>query len=258
MFDFSPYSAIFLDLDGTLYKEDQPLPGAVALLDRLASDGKTLACPTNATQSPERLSTRLHHMGIPMPADRIFTAAQAAVGYCLEKFAPAPRLFNLATEGVADMLEGRSINVHSEYEPCHAVIIGNPECLYATPARLAIGTRLLRAGAACIGICDDRVYPSPRGLEIGSGAMTRMLAYASATEPQFFGKPNPEFFHKICRQLNVSADRCLMIGDNLESDIAGAKNAGIATMLVLTGVASRADVPARGGPDWVVADLTEL
>jgi len=257
MFDFSAYSAILLDLDGTLYKSDQPLEGGVDLLRRLASQGKTVACPTNATESPDRLSTRLSGMGIDMPASRIFTAAEAAVNFCLEKF-PSRRFYNLATQGVADMLTGRSIVVQDQHEPCDAVIIGNPECVYATPPRLSAGACLLRQGAACIGICNDRAYPSPHGLEIGSGAMTRMLAYAADVNPIFFGKPQKHFLDQICHRLNVSPRNCIMIGDNLDSDIAGAKAAGMATILVLTGVSSRADIPSHGAPDWVVDDLSKL
>jgi HAD superfamily hydrolase (TIGR01450 family) len=261
MFDFSPYQAVFLDLDGTLYKEEQPLPGAVALLGRLRDQGRMVACPTNATQSPQRLSRRLAGMGIDLPDDRIFTAAEAAVTYCLEKFAPRPRLFNLATEGVADMLAGRSAEVVNQQEPCDAVIIGNPQCLYATPPRMSVALSLLRRGAACVGICDDRLYPSPRGWEIGSGAMTRMLAYAANVEPIFFGKPRRNFFERICGRLGVVAEQCVLIGDNLESDIAGAKGVGMAAILVLTGVARESDVAGlspRDRPDWVVKDLLEF
>jgi ribonucleotide monophosphatase NagD (HAD superfamily) len=183
--DLSAYDAVLLDLDGTVYYEDDPLPGAIDLLHRLTARGQIVACPTNSTQSPQRLVARLTAMGAPLPAERIFTAAQAAVEYCLERFAPRPRIYNLATEGIAEMLEAKADAVDSENEPCDAVIIGNPQCLWATRQRMAVAVRLLRRGAACVGICDDRVYPSPRGLEIGSGATTRMMAYAGAKEPVF-------------------------------------------------------------------------
>jgi glycerol 3-phosphatase-2 len=260
-FDFSKFQAVLLDLDGTICYEDEPLPGAIALLRRLLADGKIVGCPTNSTQSPARLVTRLSAMGVGLPAERIFTAAQAAVEYCLKQFGPRPRIFNLATEGVADMLQARADQVDSANEACDAVIIGNPQCVWATRPRMSAAVQLLRKGAACVGICDDRVYPSPRGLEIGSGATTRMLAYAGNCQPLFFGKPQTIFFENACRKLNAEPGKCILVGDNLESDIAGAKGVGMATILSLTGVARRKDVealPSHLRPDWIVENLTEL
>jgi HAD superfamily hydrolase (TIGR01450 family) len=261
LFDFSAYEAVLLDLDGTLYEEDQPLPGAVALVQRLLAEGRKVGCPSNSTQSPQRVAQRLATMGMPISVDAITTAAAAAVDYCLQKFAPMPRVFNLATEGVADLLEGKAMAVQGEGEKCDVVLAGNPQCVWATVPRLNIGQRLIRNGAICIGICDDRAYPGPGGLEIGSGAMTRMLAYAGGVEPMFFGKPQREFFLDFCRRIGVRAERCVMIGDNLESDIAGAKGVGMATILSLTGVARRGDLDGVASglrPDWVVEDLREL
>ena len=77
-------------------------------------------------------------------------------------------------------------------------------------------------------MCADRVYPSPRGLEFGSGAMTAMMSYASGVAGVFTGKPEAVFFEELCSQLAVEPRRCLLIGDNLESDVGGAKRMGMA------------------------------
>ena len=103
---------------------------------------------------------------------------------------------------------------------------------------------LLRKGAALAAICADRVYPSPRGLEFGVGAMAAMLAYAVDVRPIFCGKPEKLFFNELCHRLGVRPDRCVLIGDNLESDIAGAKGVGMKTILTLTGVATRKTPPS--------------
>ena len=129
-FDFSPYAAVLLDLDGTIYHEDHVLPGAAALVVRLQREGRKHACLTNSTSSPERLRTRLAGMGIPITTDHIYTAAAAAADYVLERLAAAskapPRVFNLATEGLAEMLEGRVTWVDRIDEACDAVIAGAP------------------------------------------------------------------------------------------------------------------------------------
>jgi HAD superfamily hydrolase (TIGR01450 family) len=260
-FDFSPYAAVLLDLDGTLYHEDHVLPGAAALVRRIQDEGRTFACLTNSTSSPERLQTRLKGMGIEMPADNIYTAAAAAADYVLEHFTAMPRIFNLGTEGLQEMLDDKVEWVRDIGEKCDVVIAGAPANVFATADRQRIALYLLRAGARLIGVCADRVYPSPRGLEFGSGALTTMLGYAAGVTPVFTGKPEAIFFEELCGKLKVEPARCILIGDNLESDIAGAKRLGMATILTLTGVTDAqnlASVPASFKPDLVVADLTLL
>jgi len=120
---------------------------------------------------------------------------------------------------------------------------------------------LLRNGADLIGVCADRIYPSPRGIEFGSGAFCQFLAYAANVTPFFCGKPQPIFFQNLCQKLHVPPQNCLLIGDNLESDIAGGKRQGMKTVLTLTGVTTAAQsqhVADDRRPDWVFEDLRSL
>jgi 4-nitrophenyl phosphatase len=263
--DLSPYQAVLLDLDGTVYHEDQPLPGAIQLIRRLHDQGKNYACLSNSTSSPLRVATRLGTMGVDVDLDRVYTAAAAAADYVVSHFRhpdnSRPRIYNLATEGIQEMLDGLVDWVQTEAEPCDAIIIGAPANSHATPERQRVALHLVRKGAAAVGICSDRVYPSERGLEFGSGALTWQICFAGSVEPTFCGKPQEIFFEELCRRLNVEPDGCLLIGDNLESDIFGAKAVGMRTILTLTGVARRGDLaklPADWQPDLVIEDLTEL
>ncbi|MDB5295556.1 MAG: family HAD-type hydrolase, partial [Phycisphaerales bacterium] len=179
--------------------------------------------------------------------------------------APAPRrprVLNLSTEGVEQMLDGRVTWVRpGDESPCDAVICGVPLNPRATEDRLRAALVHLRRGAELIGICADRVYPSPRGIEFGVGAFTAMFAYAANVKPVFCGKPEPLFFHELCRRLGVRPERCVLVGDNLESDIAGARGVGMRTILTLTGVTSQADAdaaPPHLRPDAVIESLAEL
>jgi arabinose operon protein AraL len=219
-----------------------------------------------------RLALRLRNMGVEMNPSHIYTAAAAAADYVLEKFggrAPgetgAPprraRVYNLATEGVQDMLEELVEWVNTDGEPCDCVIVGTPSGVYATDERQRTALALVRRGAAIVGIAADRVYPSPRGIEFGAGALSWMLGYAGAADPTFTGKPQAIFFHTLCQRLGVEPQACLLIGDNLETDIFGAKGLGMRTILTLTGVTRRRDLLKAGEayqPDRVVEDLTEL
>ena len=268
-FDFDRFDAVLLDLDGTIYHEEHPLPGAVDLIRRFQSEGRKYACLTNSTSNPERVAARLGRMGVKVDPAHIYTAAAAACDYVMERFAPQstrdpapkPRVFNLSTEGVNDMLDGKVDWVNDERGACDAVVCGVPVNVFADDERQRHAMIQLRKGAALVAICADRVYPSPRGMEFGVGAMSAMLAYAANVTPVFCGKPERFFFEELCRRLGVAPARCVLVGDNLESDIAGAKGVGMTALLVLTGVATREDVtrvPAALRPDLVVAGLPEL
>lgn len=264
--DLSQYQAVLLDLDGTVYHEDHALPGAVELIRRLQERGRTYACLTNSTSSPERLSMRLKNMGVDVDPAHIYTAAAATADYVLERVAAdaprgRPRVFNLSTEGIAEMLDGKVRWVEEAGEPCDAVICGVPLNVFATEDRQRTAMLLLRQGAALVAICADRVYPSPRGLEFGVGAMAAMLAYAAAAQPIYCGKPEKIFFHELCHRLAVDPARCVLVGDNPESDIAGGKGVGMRTILTLSGITTResvATLPPHLKPDAVIDDLRAL
>ena len=263
--DLSQYEAVLLDLDGTVYHEDHALPGAVELIRRLQNRGRKYACLTNSTSSPERLTKRLAGMGVDVDPAHIYTAAAAAADYVIEHFAGIakgkPRVFNLATEGVHEMLDGKVHWVLSESEPCDAVICGVPLSVYATDDRRRVAMLLLRQDASLVAICADRIYPSPRGLEFGVGALSAMLAYAADVQPVYCGKPEPLFFHELCHRLQVEPSRCVLIGDNPESDIAGGKSVGMKTILTLSGITTSGDLPAipqERRADGIIADLRDL
>jgi len=262
--DLSTFDAVLLDLDGTVYHEEHALPGAVELIHRLQRQRQPYACLTNSTSSPARIVARLARMNIDVDAEHVYTAAAAAADYVVDRFASGgkrPRVFNCSTEGVHEMLDGRVHWVTVANEPCDAVICGVPLNVFATLDRQRTAMLLLRAGAALVAICADRVYPSPRGLEFGVGAMAAMLAYASGAAPIDCGKPQPLFFRELCRRLQVEPQRCVLIGDNLESDIAGGKSVAMKTVLILGGVSSRRDaeaLPPERRPDWIIDDLRDL
>lgn len=296
-FDFDAFDAVLLDLDGTIYFEEHALPGAVELIRRFQAEGRKYACLTNSTSNPERIAARLGRMGVGVDPAHIYTAAAAACDYVMERFggqsgsgggvegwgggvnsdgpvpysttpplhhptpSSRPRVFNLSTEGVNDMLDGKVEWVHDEKSPCDAVICGVPVNVYATDDRQRVAMILLRKGATLVAICADRIYPSPRGMEFGVGAMGAMMAYAANVTPVYTGKPERFFFEELCRRLDVNPSRCVLVGDNLESDIAGAKGVGMRAVLVLTGVSAAEDaarLPASLRPDWIVPGLRDL
>jgi ribonucleotide monophosphatase NagD (HAD superfamily) len=136
--------------------------------------------------------------------------------------------------------------------------VANPR---ASIERLQTALRLLLRGARLIGMGDDRAYPTPRGMQIGAGAVTRMLAYAANVTPVFCGKPEAWFFLDLCKRMGVEPWRCVLIGDNLEADIAGARGVGMKSILTLTGLSTRLHAESAAPEqqaDWVIGTLKEL
>ncbi len=262
MLDLKTFDAVLLDLDGTIWHEDVPLPGAVELVTAIAKRGQKFGFVSNSGSSPARVIERLAAMGIVAGEPQVLTAAGAACDFVLEQVGEGSRVFNVANESVHELLSGKVKWVESEDEPCDAVMsagIANPR--FITTARLQTALRLLMRGSKLIGLCNDRAYPTPRGFEIGAGAVTAMLAYAASAVPTFCGKPEAWFFLDLCKHLNVDPRKCVLIGDNLEADVAGAKRVGMKAVLTLTGLATRitADAaPTDQRADRLVTDLREL
>lgn len=192
----------------------------------------------------------------------VYTAAAAAVEMVVDRYGRGARIFNLSTDGVAEMMREYGLSmVEDSSERCDAVIVGAPYNAFATEDRRRQAMLLARGGASLVGICADRIFPGQRGLEFGAGALCAMLAYAANSTPVFAGKPEPDFYINLCKRLNADPSRSLLIGDNLESDVAGAKRVGVSTILVLTGVARREDLLDLADdkrPDWVARDSFEI
>jgi HAD superfamily hydrolase (TIGR01450 family) len=257
--DLRDFAAVLFDLDGTIWHEHLPLPGAVALVQRLQECDHPHGFVSNSSASPARVVRRLADMGLNVTEQTILTAAAAACDYVLDTFDPGVRVFNIANPSIDELLSGRVTLMDDECKDCDAVLASGLAHGCATPVRLQKALQLLMRGASLIGLCADRAYPTPRGFEIGAGGVTAMLAYAADVPATYCGKPEPWFFENICHRLQVPPDRCLLIGDNLEADIAGAHRVGMTTILTLTGLATpEAVAKATDKPDAVVNDLSEL
>lgn len=257
---WSDFSAILLDLDGTVYHEETPLPGGAELVRAAREMNKTVAFVSNSNASPARIVERLRSMDIHTDAAHVFTAAAAACDVVAQRYS-SPRIFNLATDSIYELLQGRATFIESPDDACDAVVIGTPVSRHAHPDRQRIALVLARNGAELIGVCADRMFPSPRGLEFGAGALSAMLAFA-LNKPVFYcGKPEKIFFQNICDHLQLRPDQCVLAGDNVEADVFGAKRVGMKTILTFTGLARQADVahlPADHTPDAVADSLAAL
>jgi 4-nitrophenyl phosphatase len=266
--DLKTFDAVLLDLDGTIWHEEVALPGAIELIHTLQQRGQPFAFVSNSGLSPARLLARLGRMGAEVRVDQVYTAAKAGCDYVRQHFARGTRVFSVAGMAVEELLGDYVTFVAADHatvgevDPGRADVVmsaslANPN---ATLERFQSATRHLIAGATLVALCADRSYPTPRGIEVGAGAVAAMLAYAANVTPVYCGKPQRIFFEELCQALNVRPDRCVLVGDNLEADVAGAKPLGIKTILPLTGVTTREhlEIELAHQPDWVVEDLSGL
>jgi 4-nitrophenyl phosphatase len=259
--DLTAFDAVLIDLDGTIWHEEVPLPGAIELIAHLQKRNQRYAFVTNSGLSPARLADRLIGMGAKVEPAHFYSAASASCDYVRDHFPKGTKVFSVAGGACEELLGDYVEFIQNEDPNCAVVMSASLANKNATPERFQIALRHILRGAAHIALCADRAYPTPRGFEIGSGAVAEMLAYAAGHKPIYCGKPQRVFFEELCTHLNVSPDRCVLIGDNLESDVAGAKGVGMKSIVPLTGLTTREILAANAlglVPDFVVESLGEL
>jgi 4-nitrophenyl phosphatase len=257
MFELSQFSAALLDMDGVLYRGQMPLAGVNEMLALFARRGIAYACVTNnSTLTPGQYEAKLAAMGIAIPAARVITSSVATRRY-LETQAPrgTPAYF-IGMEGLREALFGDGYFVYDEQHP--QVVVSGLD-LGATYAKFKIAALAIRAGARFVGTNPDLTLPTEEGLVPGAGSLQALLHAATGVQPLVIGKPEPTMLHAAIDILHADARRTLVIGDRLDTDIAGAAAAGLASALVLTGVTTLADLELSTlQPDAVYADLPEL
>jgi len=250
------HDCLLLDLDGTVFRGHEPTTGAV---DSLAAvQARVLYVTNNASRSPVDVAGHLRELGFSADVDDVVTSAQSAALLLADQLpADAPVLI-VGTEALADEVRGVGLNPVRRFEdqPVAVVQGHNPETGWPDLAEAALA---LRSGAVWVAANVDLTLPSERGLLPGNGSMVAALRAASAREPQVAGKPQPALMRNALSRGDFHAP--LVVGDRLDTDIAGAVAAELPSLLVLSGVSTADDtvraVPAER-PDYIAADLRSL
>jgi 4-nitrophenyl phosphatase len=257
MINFATIRTVLLDMDGVLYRGNSVLPGVHEMLSFCEQQGIAYACITNnATKTLEQYEQKLDSLGINVSADRILTSSLITSHYLREHYPRGTTVYALAMDGLDQALFHDGYFVPQEQNP-QLVVQGADFTL--TYEKLKLGCLAIRAGAKFIATNLDRTFPSEEGLVPGAGALVAALQAATDVEPLVVGKPRPIMFQVALDMLGSTPTHALMLGDRLDTDIAGAQNAGLHSALVLTGVSSRNDLEhSPHQPDAVYADLPEL
>jgi HAD superfamily hydrolase (TIGR01458 family) len=249
-------AAILLDVDGVLHVSGEAIPGAADAVARLRHNGHRLRFVTNTTvRSRAQLAELMRTNGIELEDDEVQTAASAAVRALKGK-----RVLALTMHALVHDLEGLEL----VGEDAAAVLIGGadetPETnLVFSHMNLARAFAELELGAELFCLHRNRWWQTKHGPLLDSGAYVAGLEYAAQVEATVLGKPSRSYFEAACTALDADAGMTWMVGDDLESDIAGAQSVGMHTVLVRTGK-FRPDVVERSRtqPDGIVSSLAHL
>jgi len=230
--------ALLLDLQGVLFEDGTPLPGAVEAVRAARAGGRILRFVTNtATRHPAAILADLRAMGFTVEEPELFTAPLAARSYLQRQRWRPHALVHPAIRSLFDDLTGSS---GPGAEP-DCVVLGDArdELSYAN---LNVVYRLVRAGRPLIGIGMNRCFREGGEWMLDAGAFIRAIEWAALTEALVMGKPSAAFFDELVTSTGVAANDCLMIGDDVDADVGGAMARGIAGCLVRTGKFQEADL----------------
>ncbi|MGO8950804.1 MAG: HAD-IIA family hydrolase [Ktedonobacterales bacterium] len=224
--------AYLMDMDGVLVRGAQVIPGAVEFIARLRAQEKPfLILTNNSLYTPRDLQARLAHTGLDVPPEALYTSALATAQF-LHRQCPGGTAYVIGEAGLTTALHDVNY-VLSDQDPDY-VVLGETHSY--SFQRLAQAIRLVAAGARFIATNPDVVGPAEEGLVPATGAVAALVAEATGVRPYFVGKPNPLMIRSALRQIGAHSETAVMIGDRMDTDIVAGTEAGMQTVLVLSGV----------------------
>ncbi len=248
---------ILLDIDGVLHVSMQPIEGAAETLHWLDQKGYQTCFVTNTTtMNRATLAQRLQHIGLPITEERLLTAPVATANYIRQHFSDK-RCWVLTKGDTAADFAGIELVGPSD-ENIGVVVIGGAEELLTYEA-MNNAFRLLMNGAALLAMHTNLYWRTANGLQLDSGPFVRALEIATGRQAVVLGKPDKAFFEQALLSIGVQPEEALMVGDDIENDVAGAQHAGIRSILVYTGK-HKADSPLlqKIHPDATLPSIAEL
>jgi NagD protein len=221
-----------MDMDGVLVHEEQAIPGAPEFIAKLIDRSLPFLVLTNNSRFTRRdLAARLRRSGLEVPERRIWTSALATANF-LESQRPGGSAYVVGEAGLTTALHETGYTM-TEVDPDY-VVLGETRTYSFEAITKAI--RLIEGGARFIATNPDTVGPSTEGPLPATGAVAAMISRASGVEPYFVGKPNPLMMRSALNAIDAHSESTAMIGDRMDTDIVAGLEAGLETILVLTGV----------------------
>ena len=244
-----------MDMDGVLVREQQAIPGADRFLARLRERELPYLVLTNNSMYTRRdLAARLRTLGLEVPEESIWTSALATADF-LAGQRPGGSAFTIGEAGLTTALHAAGYTL-TDREPDY-VVLG--ETRTYSFERIASAIRLVAAGARFIATNPDPTGPTPDGPLPATGAVAALISRATGVEPYFVGKPNPLMMRSALNAIDAHSETSAMVGDRMDTDVVSGLEAGMHTVLVLTGITTREEAerfPYR--PSRIVDSVADL
>ncbi|WP_442875220.1 HAD-IIA family hydrolase [Actinoplanes sp. NBC_00393] len=243
------------DMDGVLVHEGEPVPGAPEFVNRMKASGKPfLILTNNSIYTPRDLQARLSRMGFEVDEQSIWTAALATAQFLADQ-RPGGTAYVIGEAGLTTAMHASGY-VLTEFDPDY-VVLGETRTYSFEAITKAI--RLINAGSRFICTNPDATGPSNEGLLPAAGSVAAMISKATGVKPYFVGKPNPMMMRSALNAIGAHSETTAMIGDRMDTDVLCGLEAGLETILVLTGISSRMEsetYPYR--PSRIINSVADL
>jgi len=242
----SHIKSLIIDMDGVLWRSDAPIGDLAAIFSRIRARGlKFVFATNNSTRTSDQYVARLREFGVEAEPWQVVTSSQAAAHAMAQKFPPGTKVFMIGEDGLRIPLEEKGFEVLSTEDAprAQAVVMGlDREVNFQKSVE---ATLLVRSGVPFYATNPDKTFPTQRGLIPGAGAWYSIVTTATGVEPIVAGKPFPFLMELSMEKLGTTNEETLVIGDRIDTDIAGGQAVGCPTALVLTGVSTR-----EQGENW--------
>lgn len=255
--------AVLADLDGVVYAGHKPIPHAIDSLNRAGETRRLGYITNNASRTDETVAGQLRDLGLHTESSDVITSPQAAMRLLADRVAPGSRVLVVGGEGLVVEVEKAGFTVTRSADDSPAAVVQGfaPEVGWAhlAEAAYALATPEDEGGIPWIATNTDWTIPQARGVAPGNGTLVSAVHTAVGRLATVAGKPEKPIFDEAVARFG--AQHPLFLGDRLDTDIMGAKRAGIASALVLTGIDRPKHVlaaPPSSRPDFLLADLREL
>jgi 4-nitrophenyl phosphatase len=251
--------AIAIDMDGVLWLGDTPLPGLAKFFDFLHRREIPYTLATNnASKTPLQYQAKLAKFNVTIDSHHVMTSSLATAAYLQRELSVGSPIYVIGGQGIQDALRQAGYRLLSDAgQQAEAVVVGIDFNL--TYDKLKYATLHIQRGARFVGTNGDLTFPAEEGDYPGAGAILAALEAATQVKPVTIGKPERLMFEIAMQKMGSQPENTAMLGDRLETDILGAQRAGLATLLVTTGVDNEESIAIKGiEPDRIFGGLEEL
>lgn len=245
---------LIIDMDGVLYRGDEPLPGLQEFFVFLRQRPIPFVLATNnSSRTPQEYVDKLGRMGVQVSPTEVLSSGQATARVLAGEYSAGTRIHVFGMPSLREAMTEEGFVLADE--DVEVVVASIDRAI--TYEKLKRATLLIRGGARFVATNLDPTYPSEEGLWPGTGSMIAALETASGVKPTAIGKPEPTMFQLAMAQMGAKPETTAAIGDRLDTDILGGQRAGLTTICVLSGSSSRAEAEAFG-PDYIFEDIADL